>query len=222
MMLVQLLQHSGLPARQYNADFSDAAMAALSKGDYRVVCISSISPFAVGEARSLCRAAPSWRLSFASHNRSVEFESNRARQRLGPACSGLVSTTLSDALAQIRQLARLLLLRKPSPNPAARKRRRSSPAGRASFSAEKICSGLSCSVLDNAIMPPQRFRHRWFPVRHQIPGSCMSEKPSTTLPATVEKIIKPVFSHGTRTCPDRYPRCRSPLSRGAHREHFDR
>jgi hypothetical protein len=33
------------------------------------------------------------------------FESNRARQRLGPACSGLVSTTLSDALAQIRQLA---------------------------------------------------------------------------------------------------------------------
>lgn len=106
MMLVQLLQHSGLPARQYNADFSDAAMAALSKGDYRVVCISSISPFAVGEARSLCR-----RLRVGVSALPViiglwSFESNRARQRLGPACSGLVSTTLSDALAQIRQLAR--------------------------------------------------------------------------------------------------------------------
>jgi hypothetical protein len=33
------------------------------------------------------------------------FDSNTARQRLGPTCPGPLATTLSDALTQIRQLA---------------------------------------------------------------------------------------------------------------------
>jgi predicted PurR-regulated permease PerM len=105
MMLVQLLQQSGLPARECNADLSDATLAALSPGDYRVVCISSISPFAVGEARSLCRRLRAGISALQVVIGLWSFESNRGRQRLGPACSGMVSTTLADALAQIRQLA---------------------------------------------------------------------------------------------------------------------
>ncbi len=105
MMLVQLLQQSGVPARQFRAELTDAAWAELSQGEYAAVCISSISPFAVGEARSLCRRLRSGVSSLPVVIGLWSFESNRARQRLGPACSGLVSTTLSDALAQIRQLA---------------------------------------------------------------------------------------------------------------------
>ncbi|MGB7600110.1 MAG: AI-2E family transporter [Candidatus Sulfotelmatobacter sp.] len=105
MMLVQLLQRSGIRSHQLRADPSDDALADISRGSYAAVCISSISPFAVGEARSLCRRMRAGVSALPVVIGLWSFESNRARQRLGPACSGLVSTTLSDALAQIRQLA---------------------------------------------------------------------------------------------------------------------
>ncbi|MGA9507415.1 MAG: AI-2E family transporter [Candidatus Sulfotelmatobacter sp.] len=104
MMLIQLLQQSGLPASQFRAELTDAALAQLSQDGYAAVCISSISPFAVGEARSVCRRLRSGVSALPVVIGLWSFESNRARQRLGPACSGLVSITLSDALAQIRQL----------------------------------------------------------------------------------------------------------------------
>ena len=118
MMLIQLLEQSGLPAREFNADLHDAALTALSQGDYQVVCISSISPFAVGEARSLCRRLRTGISALPVVIGLWSFESNRARQRLGPACSGLVSTTLADALAEIRQLADPGLPAEPSAEPS--------------------------------------------------------------------------------------------------------
>ncbi|MFZ0294683.1 MAG: AI-2E family transporter [Candidatus Sulfotelmatobacter sp.] len=105
MMLVQLLQQSGIRCYQFRPDPPDANLVKLSQGGYAAVCISSISPFAVGEARSLCRRLRSGVSTLPVVIGLWSFESNRARQRLGPACSGLVSTTLSDALAQVRQLA---------------------------------------------------------------------------------------------------------------------
>jgi predicted PurR-regulated permease PerM len=104
MMLVQLLEQSGIRSRQFRAELSDADLAELSKNGYAAVCISSISPFAVGEARWLCRRLRAGVSALPVVIGLWSFESNRARQRLGPACSGLVSTTLGDALAQIRQL----------------------------------------------------------------------------------------------------------------------
>lgn len=103
MMLVQLLQQSGFQARQFRADRPDV-LAELSR-DYGIVCISSISPFAVGEARSLCRSLHAGGSALQIVMGFWSLESNAARQRVGPTCSGLVTTTLSDALAQIRQLA---------------------------------------------------------------------------------------------------------------------
>lgn len=104
MMLVQLLRQSGLRARELRADLAEAILAEVSQGDYGIVCVSSISPFAVGEARSLCRRLharfPSLRIVIGFWS----FVSDTARQRLGPACAGSVSTTLPDALAQIRRL----------------------------------------------------------------------------------------------------------------------
>jgi hypothetical protein len=105
MMLVQLLRQSGFPARRFRSELTEAAWAELSQGEYAAVCISSISPFAVGEARSLCRRLRSGVSALPVVIGLWSFESDRARQRLGPGCSGLVSTTLSDALTQIRHLA---------------------------------------------------------------------------------------------------------------------
>ena len=104
MMLVQLLEQSGIGSRQFRADLSDADLTELSKNGYAAVCISSISPFAMGEARWLCRRLRAGVSALPVVIGLWSFESNRARQRLGPACSGLVATTLADALAQIRQL----------------------------------------------------------------------------------------------------------------------
>ena len=105
IMLAQLLHQSGFPARQFRAELTDADFVQLLQGEYATVCISSISPFAVGEARLLCRRLRTGVSPLPVVIGLWSFESNRARQRLGPSCSGQVSTTLSDALAQIRQLA---------------------------------------------------------------------------------------------------------------------
>ena len=104
MMLVQLLRQSGFCARKLEADSAEAILAEVSQGDCGVVCISSISPFAVGETRSLCRRLRARLPSLQIVIGLWSFESNTARQRLGPACAESVSTTLSDAMAQIRRL----------------------------------------------------------------------------------------------------------------------
>jgi hypothetical protein len=103
MMLVQLLRQAGFRARELRADLAEAILAELSQGHYGIVCVSSISPFTVGEARSICRRLqarlPSLRVVIGLWS----FQGDTARQRLGPACAGSISTTLSDALAQIRR-----------------------------------------------------------------------------------------------------------------------
>jgi hypothetical protein len=104
-MLAQLLRHAGFRAREIRAGLPEAMLAEVSQRDYGIACVSSISPFAVSEGRSVCRRlraiSPGLRIVMGLWS----FDSDTARQRLGPACSGLVSTTLSDALTQIRQLA---------------------------------------------------------------------------------------------------------------------
>jgi predicted PurR-regulated permease PerM len=104
-MLAQLLRHAGFRAREIRAGLPEAMLAEVSQPDYGIACVSSISPFAVSEGRSVCRRlraiSPGLRIVMGLWS----FDSHTARQRLGPTCSGLVSTTLSDALTQIRQLA---------------------------------------------------------------------------------------------------------------------
>jgi predicted PurR-regulated permease PerM len=104
-MLAQLLRQAGFRAREFRAGLPEEMLAEASQRDYGIACVSSISPFAVSEGRSVCRRlraiSPGLRIVMGLWS----FDSDTARQRLGPTCSGLVSTTLSDALTQIRQLA---------------------------------------------------------------------------------------------------------------------
>ena len=104
-MLAQLLRQAGSTTRMFKAGLPEAMLPELSRGDYGIVCVSSISPFSVSEARSLCK-----RLRASASGLQIvmgfwSLETNTARQRLGPACPGSVAATLSEALAQVRERA---------------------------------------------------------------------------------------------------------------------
>lgn len=113
LMLLQLLQQAGYNARELRAHTPDDVVTAVSTRNPNIACISSISSFTVSEARTLCR-----RLRGSLPGLQVviglwSFQSSVGRQRLGQGCSGIVMTTLSDTLAEIRQLTRPALATPP-------------------------------------------------------------------------------------------------------------
>jgi predicted PurR-regulated permease PerM len=102
-MLAQLLRRSGYFAIELSPTVLENTSS--SPHDCSIICISSISPFAVRQARAICKglraAIPGAQMIMGMWS----LESGAARQRLGPGCAGSVVTNLADALAQIRQLA---------------------------------------------------------------------------------------------------------------------
>ncbi|MFZ0938474.1 MAG: AI-2E family transporter [Candidatus Sulfotelmatobacter sp.] len=103
-MLAQLLRRGGYRAPELKASAQEDVLRTVSRLDPSIACISSISSFAVGDARALCKQLRGSITGLPVVIGLWSFESVVARQRLGSACSGIVTTTLSDALAQIRQL----------------------------------------------------------------------------------------------------------------------
>jgi predicted PurR-regulated permease PerM len=105
-MLAQLLRQSGHRAFEVSPE-SIENISADSHHDIGIIYLSSISTFAVGQVRSLCKKMravnPDTRTVIGMWN----FESAAARQRLGPGCHGLVVTNLAEALAPVRQPAGL-------------------------------------------------------------------------------------------------------------------
>jgi predicted PurR-regulated permease PerM len=104
-MLVQLLQQAGYRAYQLSASPPEDSLLAISQLDCNIACISSISAFSMGEARALCKKLQATVPALAVVMGLWSYESSLAQQRLGSICSGPVTTTLADALAQIRRLA---------------------------------------------------------------------------------------------------------------------
>lgn len=104
-MMAQLLRQSGYRAREFKAAPQEEMTIAVSASGCRIVCLSSISPFTVGPARSLCRRLKAGVGSLQVVMGLWNFQTATARQRLGPGCTGLLTTTLSDALRQVRELA---------------------------------------------------------------------------------------------------------------------
>jgi predicted PurR-regulated permease PerM len=105
-MLAQLLRQAGYRARVFRPGVVPEGMImAVAREECGIACISSISPFAIGEARLLCKRLRATISGLQIVMGLWSFESDAARQRLGPGFSGLVTTTLSDALEQIRRLA---------------------------------------------------------------------------------------------------------------------
>ena len=107
MMLTQLLRHAGYQVQELNSADVEQALAAASKREFQVLCVSSLPPFAVPQARSLCKRLQARDPSLPIVVGLWNFEGGAvaARERLGAGSSTLIATTLSDALTQVRQLA---------------------------------------------------------------------------------------------------------------------
>lgn len=104
-MLTQLLHQAGFHSYDFEAGPASETVSALARYKCTVACVSSISPLAVSGARTLCKRL---RVTSAAMQLVMglwNFESTLGKQRLGPGCSGLVVTTIAEALSQIRLLA---------------------------------------------------------------------------------------------------------------------
>ena len=104
-MLAQLLEQAGYRAHALSARATKNLLVGVSQLHASIACISSISPFAVGEPRALCKKLRGTISGLPVIIGLWSFESSLAQRRLGSLCSGLVSTALTDALGQVRQLA---------------------------------------------------------------------------------------------------------------------
>ncbi len=107
MMLVHLLRQAGIAAACLPIGAVDDMLEQVSRAGFDIVCVSALPPFAVGQARSLCRRL---RARFPELNLAVglwQFSGgvSKAQERIGPTCATAVATSLSEALLQIRRLA---------------------------------------------------------------------------------------------------------------------
>jgi predicted PurR-regulated permease PerM len=108
IMLAQLLQNAGYESHQMRAEAVEDILAAVSQLEYNIVCISSfLLPFATAHTRTLCRRLHATNPGLQIIVGLWDFEggADNARERLGADCPGVVATTLSDALEQIRGIA---------------------------------------------------------------------------------------------------------------------
>jgi predicted PurR-regulated permease PerM len=107
MMFAQVLGQAGYGATYLAIGTVDDMLRQVAEGGYRLVCVSALPPFAVGQARSLCKRL---------HARFPELKIvvglwgfaggvPKALERVGPSCTDAVATTLSEALLQVRRLS---------------------------------------------------------------------------------------------------------------------
>jgi len=107
MMLTQLLEQVGYRATYLAIGTVHDMLEQVAQGGYAVVCVSALPPFAVGQARSLCKRL---RTKFPELRIVVGlwgFTGGvlKAQERVGSGCTDAVATTLSEARLQIRRLS---------------------------------------------------------------------------------------------------------------------
>jgi predicted PurR-regulated permease PerM len=107
MMLSQLLRQAGLAASPIRAMSLERTVQSVLRTGPKLICISSISPSSVTEARMLCRRlranAPELQILVGFWS----LDSSTAQQRLGQACPNATVKTLAEAVEQIRQIKSL-------------------------------------------------------------------------------------------------------------------
>jgi predicted PurR-regulated permease PerM len=107
LMLTQLLRHAGYEAHQMKAETDADIDPAAAEHEYSIVCVSSLLPFAIAQTRALCRRVHASRPGVQVIVGLWDFEGGpeKGRERLGAVCPAVVTTTLSDALNQIRTIS---------------------------------------------------------------------------------------------------------------------
>ncbi len=110
MMLCQLVRRAGNEQCRYlPIGAVEDMLEQVERGEYQIVCVSALPPFAVGQARSLCRRL---RARFPKIEIVVGLWGfaggvPKAQERVGPSCTDAVCTNLPEALLQLRRLSEL-------------------------------------------------------------------------------------------------------------------
>lgn len=113
-MLAHLLRLSGSNAVHLPIGTVQEMLEQVSRQDFRVACVSALPPFAVGQARSLCKRLrarfPHLQIVVGLWNFAGGVP--KAQERIGASISDAVVTTLAEASIQIRRLTQSALLEK--------------------------------------------------------------------------------------------------------------
>ncbi len=109
LMLAQLLDRAGYDAKALAATGPEEIVGQAAQQQAQIVCVSSLLPFAFGQARSLCRKlrirCPELKIILGLWN--FEGGISKAQARVKTPTADRVATTLSDAMGQIYELAPL-------------------------------------------------------------------------------------------------------------------
>ncbi|MGA8341358.1 MAG: AI-2E family transporter [Candidatus Sulfotelmatobacter sp.] len=109
LMFSQILRQAGYGATYLAIGTVNDMLEHVEKGGFRIACVSALPPFAVGQARSLCKRL---RARFPALMIVIglwEFAGGvlKAQKRVGANCTDAVATSLSEGRLQIRRLSTL-------------------------------------------------------------------------------------------------------------------
>ena len=109
LMFTQLLQQARHSVRCIPIGAVEDMLEQVAQSRASIVCVSALPPFAVGQARSLCKRLRARLPGIQVVVGLWGFAGGvpRAQERVGPGCSDAVATTLSEALLQVRRLVEL-------------------------------------------------------------------------------------------------------------------
>jgi predicted PurR-regulated permease PerM len=107
MMLAQLLRQAGYRADHLAIGTVEDMLEHVSRSGCPIVCVSALPPFAVGQARSLCKRLRAKFPDLAIVTGLWGFGGGvpKAQERVGPGCCDAVVTSLSEALLQVQRLS---------------------------------------------------------------------------------------------------------------------
>jgi predicted PurR-regulated permease PerM len=104
MMFAQLLREAGYHADSLTIGTVEGMLEQAAQRKYDVVCVSALPPFAVAQARSLCKRLrakfPNMRILLGVWKFGGGVP--KAQERVGASCTDAVVTTLSEGLMQVR------------------------------------------------------------------------------------------------------------------------
>ncbi|MGD1079006.1 MAG: hypothetical protein ABR881_11860 [Candidatus Sulfotelmatobacter sp.] len=109
LMFSQILRQAGYGATYLAIGTVNDMLEHVEKGGFRIACVSALPPFAVGQARSLCKRL---RARFPALMIVIglwEFAGGvlKVQERVGANCTDAVATSLSEGRLQIRRLSTL-------------------------------------------------------------------------------------------------------------------
>jgi predicted PurR-regulated permease PerM len=107
MMLSQILRQAGYGATYLAIGTVDDMLGQVERGGFRIAFVSALPPFAVGQARSLCKRLRARFPELVIVMGLWEFEGGvlKAQERLASSCVNAVATTLAEGLLQVRRLS---------------------------------------------------------------------------------------------------------------------